>query len=152
MKKKYFCAGKHCPGYPYPASERMHPYSCCTGDLDADNLSNEWRPVPVIDDRGREIWNVVDDSIDAPPVAICPRGKKFAEKICFNRQMLDPIWGAADEAKHGELEKKNEEAKRLLREISSLVKRIIHGEPACMSMLLNSTVLITNIDRYLEES
>lgn len=111
---KYKCAGEHCPGYPYPASERMHPGSCITGDLDADNLGNEWRPAAIEDPDGTETWYVVDDSDDPQPVAICPRGKDVATEICFNRQMIDPIWGAADEAKHGELERRNLE---LLNEI-----------------------------------
>lgn len=37
-EESLYCAGQHCPGYPYKASDRKHPISCFTGDLDADDL------------------------------------------------------------------------------------------------------------------
>ena len=36
--RKYFCCGEKCPGLSYRASDSVHPFSCVTGDLNADDL------------------------------------------------------------------------------------------------------------------
>lgn len=39
MPNTYFCAGRYCPGYHWPASNTPHPTSCAIERLNsADNL------------------------------------------------------------------------------------------------------------------
>jgi hypothetical protein len=113
--ESFYCAGQYCPGYSYKASDRKHPASCFTGDLDADDLNgsvennlmtkdnntdsvqtgyrpdtDDWVPAAWQDCDGlTDYWCVVDSTEQPHPVAICPRGKEMATAICNYKQQAE---------------------------------------------------------------